>query len=164
MVRRTAPSRPGSAGIGGAGVRLLDAAALLRRVPRSQRRRRAADVLLLEEGLLLWLFKGGFKARVGIFEWHASNFGIDFDNSEMVATRHLQPGLGVSFGASRWQFFLEQESLQKTRSPGFYQLWPKLVVARCWDSITAILLKVKPCPKHYTPNPKPFLDPPTTFR
>ena len=44
------------------------------------------SVLLLSQGLLCWLIKGGFQVSSGIVEWYRNSYGSDFDTSEVASS------------------------------------------------------------------------------
>ena len=57
----------------------------------------------MKQGLLLWLFEGGFKVSTGTASWYRSSYGIGFDDSEMpvkLLAARLQIG-------QRWRFISE---------------------------------------------------------
>ena len=43
------------------------------------------------QGLLFWLFQAGFKVSLGTVYWYRSNYGTDFDISEIAGLLEQTP-------------------------------------------------------------------------
>ena len=48
-------------------------------------RQRNMEPQPMQQGLLFWLFKGGFKASLGTLDWCTSSYGTDFENSGIAS-------------------------------------------------------------------------------
>ena len=57
-------------------------------------------LICFDQGLPFWLFKGGFTVSSGTLKWCRSNYGTDFDKSE-IAGLVILAGNGDCMAAPR---------------------------------------------------------------
>ena len=46
---------------------------------------RRCNWAMLVQGLICWLFQGGFKVSTGTVQWHRGSCGTDSDHSEIAS-------------------------------------------------------------------------------